>query len=63
MVGEVGGRVKGVVRGGQTGYGERQRRSRRRETAEMMMRRVRRVVLWRKSRRAVAVFRKKIKSY
>lgn len=46
--------MKGVVRGGQTGYGERQRRSWRRETVEMMRRR-RQVVFGRKSRRDVAV--------
>lgn len=53
MAGEVRGRVKGVVGGGQTGYGERKRRSRRREAAEVM-RGVRQVVFWRKCGRVVA---------
>lgn len=53
MAGEVRGRVKGVVGGGQTGYGERKRRSRRREAAEVM-RGVRQVVFWRKRGRVVA---------
>lgn len=51
-------RVKGVVGGRQTGYGERKRRSRRREAAEMM-RGVRKVVFGRKSGRVVAVITKK----
>lgn len=53
MAGEVRGRVKGVVGGRQTGEGERKRRSRRRETADVM-RGVRQVVFWRKRGRAVA---------
>ncbi len=57
MAGEVRGRVKGVVGGGQTGYGERKRRSRRRKAAEVM-RGVRQVVFWRKRGRVVAVIRK-----
>lgn len=57
MAGEVRRRVKGVVGGRQTGDGERKRRSRRQEAAEMM-RGVTQVVFGRKSGRVVAVFRK-----
>lgn len=60
MAGEVRGRVKGVVGGGQAGYGERKRRSRRRETADVM-RGERQVVFWRKRGRVAAVIRKERK--
>lgn len=57
MAGDVRGRVKGVVGGRQTGYGERKWRSRRREAAEVM-RGVRQVVFGRKIGRVVAVITK-----